>query len=71
MNTQLTLPIEGLPDVKDDCESLTVALENVLELAEMHYKWWYKCPDLSADEFIAKRSIQIVQNHLDLLNDSN
>jgi hypothetical protein len=77
MNTQLTLPIEGLPEeisnsdtkvmVIDNYNSLPAALENVLELASTTYKWWYKHP--GADKIIARKSLQIVQDHLDQLND--
>lgn len=69
MNTQLTLPIEGLPDETDNHDSLTTALENVLELACETYKWWYKQP--GADKIIARKSLQIVQDHLDTLKNSN
>lgn len=70
MNKQLTLPIEGLPEETDSYESrLTTALENVLEMACVHYKWWYKHP--GADKIIARKSLQIVQDHLNALKDSD
>ena len=69
MNTQLTLPIDGLPEETNNHESLATAIENVLEMACTTYEWWYKHP--GADRIIARKSLQMVQDHLDGLKNPN